>query len=171
MIRWEAPGPYLVAFTTREGGVSRGAVRRAEPRRQAGDEPARGRREPAARLRGARARRLAARGQPPAPHREGGRGPPGGYTRDTADALWTDEPGVPMLAMSADCVPIAIVATDGTPALAVVHAGWRGLAGGVVAAGSGRARRARGGRGRRPLDRALLLRGRRRRSRAASTPT
>ncbi len=24
MIRWDAPGPYLVAFTTREGGVSAG---------------------------------------------------------------------------------------------------------------------------------------------------
>ena len=24
MIRWEAPGPYVVAFTTRVGGVSEG---------------------------------------------------------------------------------------------------------------------------------------------------
>ena len=48
------------------------------------------------------------------------------------DALWTDEPGLPLLALTADCVPIAIVTTGGTPALAVVHAGWRGLAAGVV---------------------------------------
>ena len=27
MIVWEAPGPYLVAFTTREGGISRGPFR------------------------------------------------------------------------------------------------------------------------------------------------
>jgi hypothetical protein len=40
-------------------------------------------------------------------------------------------------------VPIAIATTSGPPALAVVHAGWRGLAAGVVEAGvaalSGRA--------------------------------
>jgi hypothetical protein len=36
--------------------------------------------------------------------------------------------------MSADCVPIAIGTTSGRPALAVVHAGWRGLSAGVVEA-------------------------------------
>jgi copper oxidase (laccase) domain-containing protein len=41
-----------------------------------------------------------------------------------------------MLAMSADCLPIAIARTEGPPALAVLHAGWRGLAEGVVAAGA-----------------------------------
>jgi copper oxidase (laccase) domain-containing protein len=41
---------------------------------------------------------------------------------------------VPLLALAADCVPIAIVTTSGPPALAVVHAGWRGLADGVVEA-------------------------------------
>jgi hypothetical protein len=40
-----------------------------------------------------------------------------------------------MLAMSADCLPIAVARTEGPPALAVLHAGWRGLAEGVVAAG------------------------------------
>jgi hypothetical protein len=51
------------------------------------------------------------------------------------DALWSDEPGAPMLALAADCVPIAIATTSGPPRLAVAHAGWRGLAGGVVEAG------------------------------------
>ena len=56
--------------------------------------------------------------------------------RDTpADGLWTEEPGVPLLAMSADCLPIALVRTDGTPAVAVIHAGWKGLLAGIVAAG------------------------------------
>ena len=41
---------------------------------------------------------------------------------------------MPMLALTADCVPVAIVRTDGAPAVAVVHAGWRGLAAGVVEA-------------------------------------
>jgi YfiH family protein len=55
----------------------------------------------------------------------------GAVGRD-GDALWTDEPGVPLLAMSADCLPIAIARTDARRVLAVVHAGWRGLAAGVV---------------------------------------
>jgi len=55
----------------------------------------------------------------------GARGEPG-------DGLWTDEPGIPMLALSADCVPIAV---SGNGRLVVLHAGWRGLLEGVVAAG------------------------------------
>jgi polyphenol oxidase len=61
-------------------------------------------------------------------NRAGGRGEPG-------DGLWSDEPGQPMLALAADCVPIAVAATEGPPRLAVLHAGWRGLAEGVVDAG------------------------------------
>jgi polyphenol oxidase len=57
----------------------------------------------------------------------GARGEPG-------DGLWTDEPGVPMLKLTADCVPVAVARTD-RPALALLHAGWRGLLEGVVAAG------------------------------------
>jgi copper oxidase (laccase) domain-containing protein len=40
-----------------------------------------------------------------------------------------------MLAFAADCLPIAVARTDGDRRLAVLHAGWRGLAEGVVAAG------------------------------------
>jgi YfiH family protein len=59
-----------------------------------------------------------------------------GRTDEPGDGLWTDEPGLPLLALSADCLPIAVVRENGArPALAVVHAGWRGLADGVVAAG------------------------------------
>lgn len=53
-----------------------------------------------------------------------------------ADGLWTDEPGVPILAMSADCLPIALVRVNGgVPAVAVLHAGWKGLLAGIVASG------------------------------------
>jgi copper oxidase (laccase) domain-containing protein len=38
-----------------------------------------------------------------------------------------------MLAFAADCLPIAVARTNGRRRLAVVHAGWRGLAEGVVA--------------------------------------
>jgi YfiH family protein len=51
------------------------------------------------------------------------------------DGLWTTEPGLPLLALAADCVPIALVATEGKPRLAVLHAGWRGLLDGIVETG------------------------------------
>jgi hypothetical protein len=55
---------------------------------------------------------------------------------EEADGLWTEEPGLPILAMSADCLPIALARTDGSrPAVAVLHAGWRGLLEGIVASG------------------------------------
>jgi YfiH family protein len=53
-----------------------------------------------------------------------------------ADGLWTDEPALPILAMSADCLPIALGRTDGNrPAVAVLHAGWKGLLEGILASG------------------------------------
>jgi polyphenol oxidase len=51
------------------------------------------------------------------------------------DGLWTTEPGLPLLALAADCVPIALAGTDGEPRLAVLHAGWRGLLDGIVETG------------------------------------
>jgi hypothetical protein len=52
------------------------------------------------------------------------------------DGLWSDEPAVPMVALSADCLTIAVARTNGDrPALAVLHAGWRGLLEGIVESG------------------------------------
>jgi copper oxidase (laccase) domain-containing protein len=51
------------------------------------------------------------------------------------DGLWTDEPGVPLMLVTADCLPIAVWRTAGRPALAVLHAGWRGLLAEIVEAG------------------------------------
>jgi hypothetical protein len=54
-----------------------------------------------------------------------------------ADGLWTDEPDLPILAMSADCLPIVLARVDArAPAVAVLHAGWKGLLAGIVAAGT-----------------------------------
>jgi hypothetical protein len=131
VIRWEAPGPYVVGFTTRESGVSEGPfaslnlgsrhddpARILENRRIACEELGVDPDRLAVNRQRHTTRVVRARVEEPSP----------------ADGFWSDEPGVPMLAMSADCVPIAIASTDGTPTLAVVHAGWRGLADGVVAA-------------------------------------
>jgi hypothetical protein len=54
-----------------------------------------------------------------------------------ADGLWTDEPGLPILAMSADCLPIVLARAGASEAaVAVLHAGWRGLLEGIAAAGA-----------------------------------
>jgi YfiH family protein len=130
VIRWERPG-YVVAFTTRAGGVSEGAYESLNLTVGTGDEPARveENRRRACDALGLQSDRLSFNRQVHSPtvHRAGARGAPG-------DGLWSDEPELPMLAFSADCLPIAVARTDGARRLAVVHAGWRGLAGGVVAA-------------------------------------
>jgi YfiH family protein len=59
-----------------------------------------------------------------------------GARGEHGDGLWTDEPGVPLLAMSADCLPVALVREDGAaPAVCVVHAGRIGVLEGVLEAG------------------------------------
>ena len=46
-----------------------------------------------------------------------------------ADGLVTTVPGLPLAVATADCVPVAIV---GDSVVAMVHAGWRGVAAGIV---------------------------------------
>ncbi|MCG3730076.1 peptidoglycan editing factor PgeF [Vibrio cincinnatiensis] len=48
-----------------------------------------------------------------------------------ADGLFTASPRVVCSVMTADCLPVLITNTQGTQ-VAAVHAGWRGLAGGIV---------------------------------------
>jgi polyphenol oxidase len=50
-----------------------------------------------------------------------------------ADALVTTEPGVTLVQRVADCMPVLLATADGR-AVGVVHAGWRGLVGGVIEA-------------------------------------
>jgi YfiH family protein len=46
-----------------------------------------------------------------------------------ADGLVTAVVGLPLVVATADCVPVAIVSDS---EVAIVHAGWRGVAGGIV---------------------------------------
>ncbi|MBO5758207.1 MAG: peptidoglycan editing factor PgeF [Clostridia bacterium] len=61
-----------------------------------------------------------------------------GYTKPangTGDGYMTLEGGVPLGVKSADCVPVLLEARDADGrvlAVAAVHAGWRGTAGGIV---------------------------------------
>ena len=56
---------------------------------------------------------------------------PGEHVDADADAAVTREPLAKLAVRTADCVPIVLLGDD---AIGVVHAGWRGLAGGVVQA-------------------------------------
>jgi YfiH family protein len=47
------------------------------------------------------------------------------------DAVYGDTPGLALCVVTADCVPVLLAGPDGQ--IAAVHAGWRGLAGGVIA--------------------------------------
>jgi len=135
VIRWHVPG-YEVAFTSRVGGVSEGPYASLNLGRKSGDDVERvdENRRIACDAIGADLEKLAlnfqvhsARVLQAAPGTRG----------EHADGLWTDELAQPILAISADCVPIAVarVLTD-EHAVAVLHAGWRGILEGIVEAGA-----------------------------------
>ena len=50
-----------------------------------------------------------------------------------ADAAVTGAPGTVLAILTADCLPVVLAARDGSE-VAAAHAGWRGLAGGVLEA-------------------------------------
>jgi YfiH family protein len=134
LLRWDVPGPYDVVFTTRVGGVSEGPFESLNLGRRTGDDVERvdeNRRRLCEEV-DADQEDLTLGFQTHSAvvnrAQAGSRGVPG-------DGLWTDEPGIPMLALGADCVLMAMARTNGSePALAVLHAGWRGLIDGVAEA-------------------------------------
>ena len=134
MIRWDGPAGYVVAFSTRRGGVSTGPYASLNLGRLTDDNPANveeNRRRVCAEI-GADPGRMAMNRQ--VHGATVNRAEPG--QRDTSgDGLWTDEPGLPLLKFTADCLPIALVATSGSPRLVLLHAGRLGLLEGIAGAG------------------------------------
>lgn len=55
---------------------------------------------------------------------------PGGGAGATADAVVTDQPGCAIAVLTADCAPVALASAEGV--IGVAHAGWRGVAAGVL---------------------------------------
>jgi YfiH family protein len=122
----DLPGGHVL-FTTRRGGVSEGPYASLNLGSRTDDTPdhvAENRRR-VQQLAGAR--RLLQGRQVHGAHVavEQGDG-------EEADGQATARPGVAPIVLVADCLPIALVAPG---AVAMVHAGWRGLATGVIAAG------------------------------------
>jgi YfiH family protein len=144
-IELDLPGAH-VRFTTRAGGVSEGPYASLNLGRWTDDDP----------CAVAENRRRAADGRPLAFGRQvhGTRvltvdgGTPDDAIVD-ADGVATAANGLVLLVLAADCLPVAL-ATPG--AIAMVHAGWGGLADGVLEEGV-RAIRALGGDG--PLHAAI----------------
>ncbi|MFL5950644.1 MAG: polyphenol oxidase family protein [Gaiellaceae bacterium] len=134
LLWWDAPGPYEVAFATRRGGASEGPFESLNLGLLTKDEPENvdeNRRRLCAAV-GAEPERLAMNRQVHAATVN--RAIAGERGRD-GDGLWSDEPGLPLLKLTADCLPIALVRRNGDPALALLHAGRLGLLAGIVQSG------------------------------------
>ena len=137
MIHWEAPGPYVVAFSTRVGGVSEGPYESLNLGILTQDDPTnvfQNRRRLADRtgIDPERAR-MAWQRHGPVVKKASPEGILERVRHEPCDGWWSDEPGQGMLLLSADCLPVAIARANGAPpALAVLHVGWRGLLAGIV---------------------------------------
>jgi purine-nucleoside/S-methyl-5'-thioadenosine phosphorylase / adenosine deaminase len=130
LIAWQAPGPYVVGFSTRSGGISKPPFDTLNLGRLTEDDPSHvteNRRRLCTEL-GTNPELLSFGRQVhgAAVRRAGGKGEPG-------DGLWTDTPGEPLLVFTADCLALAIARTNGgAPAIAALHVGWRGLLADIV---------------------------------------
>ncbi len=127
---WPAPASVFAASTTRRGGVSGGSYASLNLGARVGDDPA---------AVAENRRRLREAAELPSE--------PGwlrqvhgteiavltgaGETGREADAAVSHAAGVVCGVLTADCLPILLCTTDGG-AVGAVHAGWRGMAAGVI---------------------------------------
>jgi YfiH family protein len=138
VIRWQPPGPYAVAFSTRIGGASAGPYESLNLGAMTRDDPrnvVENRRRLCAEVgAGAATATMPCQRHGTDVLRADARGiDVPGTPFEPADGLWTDTPDEAVAILTADCVPVAVVRTSGKrPAVSVVHVGWRGLLAGIL---------------------------------------
>lgn len=129
---WPAPAHVHAFTTTRTGGISRAPYGSFNLGDHVGDDP------DAVRQNRARLREtLALPAEPPWLKQVHGVHVvnAGAIVRGVeADGAWTGQPGAVCAVLTADCLPIFLCDRKGTK-VALLHAGWRGLAGGIVDSG------------------------------------
>jgi polyphenol oxidase len=129
---WPAPANVRAAVTTRTGGVSRAPYDSFNLATHVGDDPAA--------VRENRTHLHAALALPAEPvwlkqvHGVAVADATRAGTEPEADGAFAAQPGVVCAVLTADCLPVLLCNRAGTR-VAALHAGWRGLAGGVIEAG------------------------------------
>lgn len=130
-----APHPHVRALvTTRVGGVSAAPWNSMNVGIAVGDDPAQvaaNRARLAARLPAAPRWLRQVHGTRVIPHPE--TAPGDAVAPPEADAAWTSRSSVVCVVQMADCLPVLFASDDGT-VVGAAHAGWRGLAAGVLEA-------------------------------------
>ncbi|GGW85655.1 peptidoglycan editing factor PgeF [Alteromonas halophila] len=120
---WEAPPDILAYTTTRAGGISEGTYASLNVGEHVGDEPGRVKHNRSL-LPGAQGitwlQQVHSNDVVTLP-----------ATLHKADAAISRTPGLSCAVMTADCVPVLLCNQTGTE-VAAIHAGWRGLADGVI---------------------------------------
>ena len=134
-IDWSAPPQVRAAFTLRKGGVSAAPWATLNLGSHVGDA--------ADAVDENRRRVAAALALPAAPHwlqqvhgikvLDADAMPDGAAAATPADAAVSRAPGRVLAILVADCMPVLLAALDGT-VIGAAHAGWRGLAAGVLEA-------------------------------------
>ena len=126
---WPAPGAVRAVTTTRQGGVSETPFDALNLADHVGDRP-----ESVQQNRAWLRRRLSLPAEPvwlQQVHGSSVMACDGAAPRSPADAGYTDRRGVVCAVLTADCLPVLFCDRQGTR-VAAAHAGWRGLAGGVL---------------------------------------
>ena len=128
---WDAPATVQAVVTTREGGISTGPWTSLNLATHVGDDPRA--------VHENRARLASALALPGSPHWlsqvhgircvDAAAAP----SAVEADAAFATLPGVVCAVLTADCLPV-LLADRAATRVAAVHAGWRGLHAGVIAA-------------------------------------
>ncbi len=129
---WPAPTNVRAAVTTRVGGISHAPYDTFNVATHVGDDPTA--------VRANRARLRTALALPAEPlwlkqvHGIAVVDAAQGGTEPEADGAFATKPGAVCAVLTADCLPVLLCNREGMK-VAALHAGWRGLAGGVIEAG------------------------------------